>query len=138
MATLRNLAINTLRQHGHRNIATGLRHASYDPFNSPLDLLNIPDQPVYTIPETLKHPGHLPPCFGLSKSTVHRRFTIWTRAGLWDRLRRVILERLVAADALDVSHVIVDSVHVRTKRGAKYARQYALRPFPISKTACNR
>ncbi|WP_329449183.1 ISAs1 family transposase (plasmid) [Streptomyces sp. NBC_01426] len=42
MAALRNLAINTLRQHGHRNIAAGLRHASYDPFNRPLDLLNIP------------------------------------------------------------------------------------------------
>lgn len=41
MATLRNLAINTLRQLGHRNIAAGLRHVSYDPFNRPLDLLNI-------------------------------------------------------------------------------------------------
>ncbi|WP_327285634.1 ISAs1 family transposase [Streptomyces sp. NBC_01205] len=35
MATLRNLAINTLREHGHRNIAAGLRHVSYDPFNRP-------------------------------------------------------------------------------------------------------
>ncbi|WP_308346385.1 ISAs1 family transposase [Streptomyces sp. ISL-66] len=42
MATLRNLAINTLRQHAHRNIGAGLRHVSYDPFNRPLDLLNIP------------------------------------------------------------------------------------------------
>ncbi|MGA5699875.1 hypothetical protein [Peterkaempfera bronchialis] len=41
MATLRNLAINTLRQHGHRNIAAGLRHASYEPFTRPLDLLDI-------------------------------------------------------------------------------------------------
>ncbi|MFE7524599.1 hypothetical protein ACFU7Y_02625 [Kitasatospora sp. NPDC057542] len=41
MATLRNLAINTLRQHGHRNIAAGLRHASYEPFSRPLDLLGI-------------------------------------------------------------------------------------------------
>ncbi|MEV6995618.1 transposase [Streptomyces sp. NPDC093228] len=31
MATLRNLAINALRAAGHRNIAAGLRHASYDP-----------------------------------------------------------------------------------------------------------
>lgn len=42
MATLRNLAINALRAAGHRNIAAGLRHASYDPFNRPLDLPNIP------------------------------------------------------------------------------------------------
>ncbi|MFE5586175.1 ISAs1 family transposase [Kitasatospora sp. NPDC056531] len=41
MATLRNLAINTLRQHGRHNIAAGLRHASYEPFTRPLDLLGI-------------------------------------------------------------------------------------------------
>ncbi|MFD5463946.1 ISAs1 family transposase [Kitasatospora sp. NPDC127059] len=41
MATLRNLAINTLRRHGHRNIAAGLRHASYEPFSRPLDLLGL-------------------------------------------------------------------------------------------------
>ncbi|MFJ1709710.1 transposase [Kitasatospora sp. NPDC088346] len=53
---------------------------------------------------------HLPPCFGLSKSTVHRRFTIWTRDGLWGRLRQAVLERLAAAEALDVSRMVVDSV----------------------------
>ncbi|GBP99937.1 hypothetical protein SSP531S_13410 [Streptomyces spongiicola] len=41
MATLRNLAINTLRAAGHHNIAAGLRHASYEPFTRPLDLLGI-------------------------------------------------------------------------------------------------
>ncbi|MFI6151385.1 transposase [Kitasatospora sp. NPDC051170] len=41
MATLRNLATNTLRQHGYRNIAAGLRHVSYDPFTRPLDLLSL-------------------------------------------------------------------------------------------------
>ncbi|MFJ7593540.1 ISAs1 family transposase [Streptomyces sp. NPDC097617] len=41
MATLRNLAINTLRAAGHSNIAAGLRHASYEPFTRPLDLLGI-------------------------------------------------------------------------------------------------
>lgn len=42
MAALRNLAINTLRRHGHRSIAAGLRHVSYEPFTRPLDLLDIP------------------------------------------------------------------------------------------------
>ncbi|MCX5061398.1 ISAs1 family transposase [Streptomyces sp. NBC_00452] len=42
MATLRNLAINTLRDHGHTSIAAGLRHVSYEPFTRPLDLLSIP------------------------------------------------------------------------------------------------
>ncbi|MFD0256993.1 transposase [Kitasatospora indigofera] len=41
MATLRNLAINTLRTAGHRNIAAGLRHNSYEPFTRPLDPLSI-------------------------------------------------------------------------------------------------
>ncbi|MFD7836111.1 ISAs1 family transposase [Streptomyces sp. NPDC059761] len=41
MATLRNLAINTLRAAGHHNIAAGNRHTSYEPFTRPLDLLGI-------------------------------------------------------------------------------------------------
>ncbi|MGW2206972.1 ISAs1 family transposase [Streptomyces sp. NPDC001774] len=42
MATLRNLAINTLRDAGHHNIAAGLRETSYTPFTRPLDLLGLP------------------------------------------------------------------------------------------------
>ncbi|WP_051942396.1 DDE transposase family protein [Streptacidiphilus rugosus] len=42
MATLRNLAIHTLRDHGHAGIAAGLHHISHEPFTRPLDLLNIP------------------------------------------------------------------------------------------------
>lgn len=41
MATLRNLAINKLREHGHTNIAVGLREMSYQPFTRPLDLLGV-------------------------------------------------------------------------------------------------
>ncbi|MFG2907470.1 ISAs1 family transposase [Kitasatospora sp. NPDC048286] len=41
MATLRNLAINALRAAGHRNMAAGLRHTSYEPFTRPLDLQGI-------------------------------------------------------------------------------------------------
>jgi hypothetical protein len=41
MATLRNLAINTVRAAGHPNVAAGLRLASYEPFTRPLDLLAI-------------------------------------------------------------------------------------------------
>ncbi|MCX4909130.1 IS5 family transposase [Streptomyces sp. NBC_00878] len=28
---------------------------------------------------------HLPPTFGMSPATAHRRFTVWTEAGLWRR-----------------------------------------------------
>jgi transposase len=31
---------------------------------------------------------HLPPSFGVSVPTAHRRFSEWTRAGLWARLHR--------------------------------------------------
>ena len=41
MATLRNLAINTLRDAGHSDIAAGLRHTSYKPVTRSFDLLGI-------------------------------------------------------------------------------------------------
>ncbi|MET8518437.1 ISAs1 family transposase [Streptomyces sp. NPDC005077] len=42
MATLRNFAISTLRTAGHRSIAAGLRHLSYQPHTRPLDLIGLP------------------------------------------------------------------------------------------------
>ncbi|WP_262064327.1 hypothetical protein [Streptomyces sp. STR69] len=41
MATLRDLAINTLRDADCRSIAAGLREVSYTPFTRPLDLLGL-------------------------------------------------------------------------------------------------
>ena len=41
MASLRNLAISTLRHHGWDNIAQGLRHMARNPAR-PLALLGIP------------------------------------------------------------------------------------------------
>lgn len=41
MATLRNYAINQLRDAGHANIAAALRDMSYQPFTRPLDVLGI-------------------------------------------------------------------------------------------------
>ncbi|MFJ2277198.1 IS5 family transposase [Streptomyces sp. NPDC087866] len=60
----------------------------------------------------------LPPCFGISKSTAHRRFLIWSRAGVWGRLHEEILHRLADAGLLDLSRVVLDSAHVRAKMGA--------------------
>ncbi|GAA3019237.1 hypothetical protein GCM10017559_49260 [Streptosporangium longisporum] len=60
----------------------------------------------------------LPPCFGASKSTVHRRFLIWSRAGVWERLHQAVLDRLADDGLLDVSRVVLDSAHVRAKKGA--------------------
>jgi transposase len=36
----------------------------------------------------------LPPCFGAPKSTVHRRFLIWSRAGVWGRLHQEVVQLL--------------------------------------------
>lgn len=35
---------------------------------------------------------HLPQTFGVSQATAHRYFLAWTKAGLWQRLRRTVLE----------------------------------------------
>ncbi|GGV04769.1 hypothetical protein GCM10010211_84860 [Streptomyces albospinus] len=60
----------------------------------------------------------LPPCFGASKSTVHRRFLIWSRAGVWGRLHQKVLELLAGQGLIDLSRAVLDSAHVRAKKGA--------------------
>lgn len=60
----------------------------------------------------------LPPCFGASKSTVHRRFTIWAKAGVWARLHRAVLDRMVESGLIDLSRVLLDTAHARAKKGA--------------------
>ncbi|GHA18692.1 hypothetical protein GCM10010389_65720 [Streptomyces echinoruber] len=60
----------------------------------------------------------LPPCFGVSKSTAHRRFLIWSRAGVWARLHEAVLHRLDDAGLIDVTRVVLDTAHVRAKKGA--------------------
>ncbi|MGV9351694.1 transposase, partial [Streptomyces spiralis] len=59
---------------------------------------------------------HLPPRFGTSSATAHRRFTVWTETGLWHRLHRAALDQLGARDAVDWTWAIVDVVSVRAKR----------------------
>lgn len=60
---------------------------------------------------------HLPPTFGTSPATAHRRFTIWTEAGLWRRLHRAELDELGARGKVDWTSAIVDAASVRAKRG---------------------
>ncbi|CUU53788.1 Putative transposase of IS4/5 family (DUF4096) [Parafrankia irregularis] len=61
----------------------------------------------------------LPPSFGVSVPTAHRRFQAWTRAGLWPRLHRAVLDRHGAAGNVDWASAIVDSASVRAKKGAR-------------------
>jgi len=50
--------------------------------------------------------------------TAWRRLHAWQAAGVWDRLHRVLLERLHTAGEIDWSRAIVDSSYVQAKKGA--------------------
>jgi transposase len=61
--------------------------------------------------------------FGVSRATTHRRFTEWTRSGLWQRLHQQFLHRLNVVSEIDWSRAVVDSIAVRaTKRGIRQAQ----------------
>jgi transposase len=60
---------------------------------------------------------HLPESFGVSSATAHRRFSMWTEAGVWRRMRQAVLDDLGARGELDWASVIVDAAAVRAKRG---------------------
>ncbi|MDE1674967.1 IS5 family transposase, partial [Nocardia gipuzkoensis] len=60
----------------------------------------------------------LPPSFGVTVPTAHRRFTVWTEAGLWRRLHRAILDELGSGGLIDWSRAVIDAASVRAKRGS--------------------
>ncbi|MEU2040513.1 IS5 family transposase [Nocardia niwae] len=60
----------------------------------------------------------LPPSFGVTVPTAHRRFTVWTEAGLWRRLHRAILDELGSEGLIDWSRAVIDAASVRAKRGS--------------------
>jgi transposase len=63
---------------------------------------------------------HLPQELGYgSGMTCRRRPAEWNKAGVWQRLHEVLLDRLRAADALDFSRAAVDSSHIRALKGER-------------------
>ena len=61
----------------------------------------------------------LPPVFGPSGPTAHRRFTEWSRARVWGKLHGLVLDELGARGELDWSRCAIDSVNMRANaRGA--------------------
>lgn len=54
--------------------------------------------------------------FGPSGATAHRRFSEWTKAGVWIDIHRLILEGAGSRDELDWSRCAIDSVHGRAMR----------------------
>lgn len=59
----------------------------------------------------------LPPVFGASWQTVHRRFSEWTAARVWAKLHRLVLDELGARRELDWSRCAIDSVNMRALNG---------------------
>lgn len=55
----------------------------------------------------------LPPVFGPSGPTAHRRFTEWSSARVWARFHRVILDELGSRGGPDWSRCAIDSVNMR-------------------------
>lgn len=59
----------------------------------------------------------LPPVFGPSGPTAHRRFTEWSRARVWGKLHRLVLDELGDRGELDWSRCAIDSVNMRALKG---------------------
>lgn len=56
--------------------------------------------------------------FGPSGATAHRRFSEWSKARVWAKLHRMVLDELGARGELDWSRCAIDSVSMRAlKRG---------------------
>src|SRR5207247_1444617 len=52
--------------------------------------------------------------------TAHRRCLIWARAGVWGRLHEAVLHRLDDAGLIGVTRVVLDTAHVRAKKGGEH------------------
>src|SRR6185437_16969231 len=61
-----------------------------------------------------------------SGMTCWRRLRDWQDAGVWDRLHRVVLDRLGDAGQLDWSRALVDASSIRAKKGAREPDQARL------------
>ncbi|MEU8952449.1 transposase [Streptomyces sp. NPDC048489] len=61
----------------------------------------------------------VPKCFEVSKSTVHRRFTIWYRAGLWTCLYHEAVKCRLEQDVVDLARTLLDSARIRATKSGK-------------------
>ena len=62
--------------------------------------------------------------------TCWRRLRDWQRAGVWEALHRLLLERLRGADRIDWSRAAVDSSHVRALGAGEKKRPQPRRSKP--------
>jgi transposase len=68
--------------------------------------------------------------FGSGQTCWHR-LGRWHEAGVFDRLHRLLLAELHAADELDWSRACVDASHIRAKKRGREATG----PSPVDRTA---
>ncbi|MFI6335251.1 IS5 family transposase [Streptomyces sp. NPDC050535] len=61
--------------------------------------------------------NQLPPGCGVSGVTAFRRFSEWSEARVWAKLRRLVLDELGSRGDLDWSRCAIDSVSVRAVKG---------------------
>ena len=60
------------------------------------------------------------PCeMGCCGMTLWNRLDEWRRAGVWDALHRLLLDKLRGEEAIDFSRAVVDSSSVRAVHGGK-------------------
>jgi transposase len=60
---------------------------------------------------------YFPQEMGCCGMTLWNRLREWTKAGVWDKLHRLLLAKLRDAEAIDFDRVVVDSSSVRAVHG---------------------
>ena len=82
----------------------------------------LPDRRVFTAIVYVLTSGcawrDLPPSFGVPFQTAHRRFSQWTRAGVWPRLHRAVLDELGSQGLTGWSRAVADAACVQAEKGA--------------------
>nr|WP_223208087.1 IS5 family transposase [Actinopolyspora erythraea] len=105
---VRAIAAPLLPEHGVRRQGGGRRRAG--------------DRAVFTAIVFVLTSGcswrQVPPSFGVSVPTAHRRFQEWTHAGVWRRLHRAVLDELGVRGELDWARAVIDGAGVRAKGGS--------------------
>jgi transposase len=75
------------------------------------------------------------PCeMGCCGMTLLNRLRDWQKAGVWEAMHRLMLDKLRAEEEIDFSRVIVDSASVRAMHGGKKPDQA---PWTAGKAAPN-
>lgn len=80
--------------------------------------------------------NHLPTRLGVgSGATCWRRLNDWQKAGVWDQLHKLLLDKLRAAGQINLSYAAVDSSSVRAVgAGEKLARTPRIGRAPVPST----